>query len=177
LQYGDAIDERGTHRAHQSAVLQAIAGSNHPSPWRERVLAEPAFEQQRIERLLDVRRAGRQLIEEQAERLGPFWQENARRAKHRPFADNARYAAHVLGRDLGAEQRAARQAGLTRCLVDHLGLPHPGRREQQEALFVRHALDELLGLTQRNGFVKRSSRRFQSAVLRDRSTPQRILHR
>jgi hypothetical protein len=31
---------------------------------------------------------------------------------------------------------------------------------------VRHALDELLGLTQRNGFVKRSSRRFHPSSSR-----------
>src|SRR5262249_2376244 len=67
-----------------SAILQAIAGSDHPSPWRERILAEPAFEQQRIERLLDVGRAGRQLIEKQAERLGPLPQEKAPGGKNPP---------------------------------------------------------------------------------------------
>ena len=39
---------------------------------------------------------------------------------------------------------------------------------QEEALFVRHALNELFGMTQRNGFVKRSSRRFHLTPLRGR---------
>jgi hypothetical protein len=36
---------------------------------------------------------------------------------------------------------------------------------------MRHALDELFGLTQRNGFVKRSSRRFHLPSLRGRPSP------
>jgi hypothetical protein len=40
-------------------------------------------------------------------------------------------------------------------------------------LFVRHTLNELLGLTQRNGFVKCRSRRFHLPSLRDR--PPRLV--
>src|SRR5262245_35283606 len=120
------------------------------------MLAQAPLQQQRVERLLHVRRAGRQLVEEQAERFGLLGKQNARRTEHRPLADDAGNAAHVLGRDLGAEQRAARQAGLARRLVDHLGLADPGRREQQEALLMRHAPDELLRLTKRDDLVERT---------------------
>ena len=89
-----------------------VAGGDHPGAGGQRVLAEPPLEQQRVERLLHVGRAGRQFVEEQAERLGPLGQQQARRAEHRALADDARNAAHVLGRDLRAEQRAARQARL-----------------------------------------------------------------
>ena len=154
VQDGDAVDQRRAHRAHQRAVLHAVAGRDHPGARRQRVLAEPALQQQRVERLLHVRRAGRQLVEEQAERLGLLRQQDARRAEHRALADDARNAADVLRRDLRAEQRAARQARLGRRLVDHLGLADAGRRQQQEALLVRHALDQLLGLAERDGLFE-----------------------
>jgi hypothetical protein len=154
LQDGDSVDQGRAHRPYQSPVLQAVARRDDPGALRQCMLAEPALEQERIERLLDVGRAGRQFIEEQAERFGLFRQQDARRAEDRALADDARNAAHILGSDLRAEQRAAGQAGLARRLIDQLGLAQPRGREQQKALLMGHALDQLLGLTQRDDFVE-----------------------
>jgi hypothetical protein len=122
MQDGDAVDQRRAHGAHQRAVLGAVAGRHHPRSGWQCMLSQPPLQQQRIERLLHVGRAGGKLIEEQAERIGPLRQQNTRRAEHRTLADNAWNAAYVLRRDLGAEQRAARQPGFSRRLVDHLRL-------------------------------------------------------
>ncbi len=65
----------------------------------------------RIERLLHVGRAGRQFVEEQAERLGALGQQDARRTEHRALADDARNTAHILRRDLrSSSERHGRPA-------------------------------------------------------------------
>ncbi len=154
LQDGDAVHERRAHGAHQRPVLQPVARGDDPGAGRQRMLAEPPLQQQRIEGLLHVGRAGRQFVEEKAEGLRRFRQQDARRAEDRPLADNARNAGDVLRRDLRAEQRAAGQPRLPRRLVDDLGLADAGGGEQQEALLVRHALDQLLCLPEGNNLVE-----------------------
>ena len=131
LQDGDAVDQRRTHGAHQRAVLLAVAGGDHPGSRRKRVLAEPALEQQRVEGLLHVRRAGRQFVQKQAERFRTSGR--SRRggqntdARRRFSARRSRLPAH-----LGAEQRPARQAGFGRGLIHHFGFADAGRRQQQK---------------------------------------------
>ena len=155
LKDGDAVDQRRTHRAHQRPVLQPVAGGHDPCARRQRMFTQPPLQQQRIKRLLHIRRAGRQFIEKQAERLRLFRQQNTRRAEHRALADNARHAADILRRDLRAEQRTAGQARLARRLIHHLGFADARRRQQKKALLMRHALDQLLRLPERDDLVER----------------------
>ena len=117
------------------------------------MLAQPPLQQQRVERLLHVRRRRRAARRGTGRTAGVFGQQHARRAEDGALADDARHAADVLRRDLRAQQRAARQARLGRRLAHDVRLADAGRREQQQALRVRQAADQALRLGQRDGLA------------------------
>jgi hypothetical protein len=71
---GHPVDEGRTEGAYLGAVLHAIARGHDPGALRQRMFAQPALQQQRIEGLLHVRSAGGHFAKEQAERLGLFGQ-------------------------------------------------------------------------------------------------------
>jgi hypothetical protein len=149
-----AVDQRGTHGSHQRTILHAVAGRDHPGPRRQGVFPKPPLQQQRIKGLLHVRRTGRQFVKKQAKRFRLLRQQHARRTEHRAFADDARDAADILRRNLCAEQRAAWQPDLRRRLKDHLRFADAGRRQEQKALLMCHALNQLARLIQRDGFFE-----------------------
>ena len=146
------VDERGRKRADECAILHAIAGGDDPRSLRQGVLAEAAFEQKGVERLLYVGGGGGKFVEEEAEGFRPFGEKDTWRAEHGALADDAGNAADVLRCDLGSQQRAARQAHLGGGLIDHLGLADARWREEQKTLLVRHALNKLLRLIERDRF-------------------------
>lgn len=133
-----------------SAILGAVSRRDNPGAGRQAMLADASLEQQRVEGLLHVGRAGGHLVEKQAERFGLLGQQDSRRTEDRAFADDARNAAHVLRRDLRSQQRATRQLRLGRRLMNNVRLSHSRRGQQQNALLRGETLNQFASLVQRH---------------------------
>ena len=148
-----AIDERGAQSPDQRPVLDPVAGRDDPGPRRQRMLADPAFEEQRVERLLDVGSAGGELVEEEAKRRRLLRQQHPRRTEDGTLADDPRDAADVFGRDLGADERPAGKPRIGGRLVDAIRLADAWAREKQDALAIGHRAEDRLRLSDRDGFA------------------------
>ena len=69
MDVGEPVDQRGGDGAGERVVGGAVAGADHDGALGQFVVADPAVQDQRVERLLHVRRGRVQLVQEQAVRL------------------------------------------------------------------------------------------------------------
>ena len=69
LQDDNSIDQCAADGSNQGSILRTVAGRHDPSSGGQWEFADTSLQQQRVKRLLNVRRAGRQLIQEKAKRL------------------------------------------------------------------------------------------------------------
>jgi hypothetical protein len=142
------VRERGRHRTHERAILDAVARADDARACREDVVAQAAVEDERVKGLLHVGDGRVQLVDEEQVRLAP--QDRARRAElgRRAAAfdrPDARHADEVLGRDLRPEEGDARETererrvAHDRALADTRRPPDEGRslRRQREEEAVK----------------------------------------
>ena len=105
-----AVEQGGGHGPGDGVVLGPVARSHHDRALGEMVLSHPALQDQGVEGLLHLLRAGVELVQEQAVGFVPG--NHPGRAEHAPPICNLGYADDVLWGQLAAQQGHTGQAHL-----------------------------------------------------------------
>lgn len=160
------VEQCGGHGPGDGVVLGPVARSHHDGALGEMVLPHPALQDQGVEGLLHLLRAGVEFIQEQAVGLVPG--DHPGRAEHAPSVCDLGHADDVLRGQLAAQQGHTRQTHLF-CKLLHDGTFADSRCSPDEywpyQTYVQQDVQKLLlvdGCCKVHGFLpfRRIDRRY-----------------